>query len=207
MRRLELREYARTPAVELAPAECDALRRVVPSLVVEPAAGRPGRYDLTPKSLVGTVTVGDLIVTIQPKVALDRLLFLLSYAMDPVGWRDLPSSYGEDEMLTEVIIPAFVLQLRRAFRAGLLKGYRHEEDSAMTVRGRIRFAALVGRRFGVPLPAEVAYDDFTEDIEENRLLKAALGRLLRMPTRREEFRQLLLAFQGPLVNVSLVDHG
>src|SRR5262249_42953801 len=79
-------------------------------------------------------------------------------------------------------------------------------DSAMTVRGRFRFAAQVGRRFGVSLPAEVAYDDFTEDIEENRLLKAALTRLLRMSTRRGELRRPLHAFQGLLLNVSSVDY-
>src|SRR5262245_63986507 len=102
MRQVELREHARTPAVELTPAECDALRQVVPSLVVEPTAGRLGRYDLTPKSVVGAVTVGDLAVTITPKVALDRLLFLLSYATDARDWRDLPATYGAEDTLTEV---------------------------------------------------------------------------------------------------------
>jgi 5-methylcytosine-specific restriction enzyme subunit McrC len=48
----------------------------------------------------------------------------------------------------------------------------------MGVRGSIRFDERVRKRFGIPLPVEVRFDEFTEDILENRLLKAAL-RLLR----------------------------
>jgi 5-methylcytosine-specific restriction enzyme subunit McrC len=66
---------------------------------------------------------------------------------------------------------------QRQLRRGLLKGYRTEEDALATVRGRWRTADQLRRRFAFPLPVEVTYDDYTEDIAENRLLKAALRRL------------------------------
>ena len=65
----------------------------------------------------------------------------------------------------------------RRSTAALLRGYRREEDALNTVRGQIRFADQVGRRYGLPLPIEVAYDEYTEDIEQNRLLKTAIHRL------------------------------
>ena len=53
------------------------------------------------------------------------------------------------------------------------------------LRGRLRTAEQVRRRFGLPLPAEVQYDDYTEDTPENRLIKAAARRLERFqPTSR-----------------------
>jgi 5-methylcytosine-specific restriction enzyme subunit McrC len=48
-----------------------------------------------------------------------------------------------------------------------------------TLRGRLREADQLRRRFGLPIPVEVRADDFTPDILENRMLKGAARRLLR----------------------------
>ena len=71
--------------------------------------------------------------------------------------------------------------LRRAMAGGILYGYRYAEESTTTIRGRMRFIEQARRRVGLALPMEVAYDDFTMDIEANRILKAALRRALRLP--------------------------
>ena len=68
-----------------------------------------------------------------------------------------------------------------ALEQGLLQGYRHVDDTLPVVRGRIREAEQIRRRFGRLLPLEVRYDDFTVDIAENQLLLAAALRLLRLP--------------------------
>ena len=66
------------------------------------------------------------------------------------------------------------------------------------MRGRIRFGDQIRRRFSIPLPIEVAFDEFTEDIEENRLLKTAIHRLghtfIRSEAARREVRSLRPAF-------------
>ena len=73
----------------------------------------------------------------------------------------------------------------------------------MGVRGRIRFDDQVRRRFGILLPVEVRFDDFTEDILENRLLKAALAVLGTLRLRSESSRQSLRRFNHVLDLVSL----
>ena len=84
------------------------------------------------------------------------------------------------------------------YRRGLLRWYRREEDALNTMRGQIRFADQIGRRYGLPLPIEVAYDEYTEDIEQNRLLKTAVHRLshtrMRSATVRQEVRRLRPVF-------------
>ena len=45
------------------------------------------------------------------------------------------------------------------------------------MRGRIRFDDQLRRRFGIPLPVEVSYDEFTDDVLANQLVKAAAYRL------------------------------
>ena len=70
------------------------------------------------------------------------------------------------------------------------------------MRGRIRFDDQVRRRFGIPLPVEVRYDEFTDDILANRLVKAAAVRLGRMRLRSPEARRGLRWVAAMLDNVS-----
>jgi 5-methylcytosine-specific restriction enzyme subunit McrC len=107
------------------------------------------------------------------------------------------------DSLIEAVVPIFAHHLERALRRGVLQGYRTQEDALMSVRGRIRFDEQVRRRFGFLLPVEVRFDDFTEDILENRLLKAALAALGSLHLRSESSRQSLRRFNHVLDLVSL----
>ena len=88
---------------------------------------------------------------------------------------------------------------------GLLHGYRTEEEALHTVRGRIMFAEQIRRRFGIPVPVEVRYDEFTDDIRANQLVKAAVHRLGRMRLRSGRARRGIGWMAGTLDNVSLVE--
>jgi 5-methylcytosine-specific restriction enzyme subunit McrC len=59
------------------------------------------------------------------------------------------------------------------------------------IRGRVRFGDQLSRGGGLPLPVQVAYDDFTEDILENRMLLTASELLLRLPRIPPLARRLL----------------
>ena len=61
--------------------------------------------------------------------------------------------------------------------------YVQREEALPTIRGRVRFAEQARRRYDLPLPIEVRYDDYTVDIEANRLVKAALRRIERLRLR------------------------
>ena len=165
---------------------------------VSPTTDPDGAYLLKPSSYVGAVNVGDLSVIVRPKIPVDRVMFLMTYAMDPRHWRDESIDLAPDDDILEAVALAFVHRTQRAVRRGLLRGYRREEDALNTVRGQIRFADQIGRRYGLPLPIEVAYDEYTEDIEQNRLLKTAVHRLshtrMRSAAVRQELRRLRPVF-------------
>ena len=159
-------------------------------------------WELTPSSYIGTVRLDNLSVIVRPKIPIDRVMFLVAYAIDPKAWKTYFDLSPAPDVL-ESIIPAFVNHTRRAVRRGLLQGYRHEEEALNSVRGRIRFGEQLNRRFGVPLPLEVGYDEFTEDIEENRLLKTALHRLAGLPVRSARSRTDVLALSPVFNSISL----
>ena len=204
MRYLTLKEYRTQPGVELSVEERDLLRDN--KIDVAPTHGAQGLYDLTPGSWIGALSIGSLAVDIQPKIRLDRVMFLISYALDPEKWRDTGFDFGVENSLVEAVVPGFVRQVRRAFRRGVLQGYRVEEDAIATVRGRIRFDDQIRHRFGIAPPIEVRYDEFTEDIDPNRLIKAAIRRLRRIRLKSRPVRNLLREFDGALALVSAVEY-
>lgn len=200
MRRLDLQEHTRCGPEPLASSERDALR-AVPSLTIEPAPGEDSWY-LTPGSTIGSLEFGELSVSIRPKLEISRVLFLASYAMGEINLREERFAFEEADTLVETLAPAFVSAARRAFARGLLHGYRTEEEALHTVRGRILVAEQVRRRFDWPLPVEVRYDEFTEDILANQLVKAAAVLLGQMRIRHAPSRAGLRWVGAMLDNVS-----
>lgn len=207
MRLLTLHEHRTELAVELSIAERDLLRELVPSLQIAPSVGREDRYDLRPGSHVGAVDLGgSLSVAILPKIPVSRTMFLVSYALDPGAWTERGFDFSEERSLLEAIVPGFVRQVRRALHRGPLESYRTEEASLNTMRGRLRVGDQLRRRYGAYPPVEVTYDEFTEDVEENRLLKAALHRLSRMRMRSSAARRSLRRFDSALERVRLASY-
>lgn len=205
---VNLREHAPT-CCTLSAAQHDTLLRAADTLnlSVERVVDSDRSYRVRTRQTVGAVEIGDLSVLIEPKIGIPRLLSLACYAMGEFKPRQDIFDFQERDELPDVLARALASEAHRAFARGLLNGYREEEDASQTVRGRIRLEDQMRRRFGVGLPVEVRYDDFTDDILENRLVKAAATRLSRMRLRSRKARSELSWVAGMLEQVSLVEFG
>ena len=177
----------------------------MPSLSIAPVSGTADSYHLTPGSTVGAIEIGGLSVRIEPKIGITQLLSLACYAIGKVKFQASDFNFPDAYALPDVLALALARAARSAFSRGLLHGYLTQEETLHTVRGRIRFDDQIRRRFSIPLPIEVRYDDFTDDIMANRLVKAAARRLGRMPLRSANARRNIGWITGMLDNVSLVD--
>lgn len=205
-RRIDLEEYTRSEPQHLSVAERDALHEAVPKLTLEPAIDTAGAYHLKPGPMVGAMEIGDLSVFVEPKIGIPQLLSLVCYATGGFEPRRELFDYPRDRELADVLALALGSAARRAFRHGLLHGYRGEDDALHTVRGRIRVAEQIRRHHGVAPPVEVSFDEFTDDIPANRLVKAAVGRLGGMQLRSLPARRELGRLGGMLANVSPVEY-
>ena len=208
---VELIEHARAVNRPLP----DAVGRAIAALRIVDAAPDPyvaGHWVLKAGSKVGAVSVTvpgaePITVRVTPKVPMARLFFLLGYSLDPRSWRDGHVDVAEHREVLPALAHAFERQVESAIRTGLLQGYRTTEDTALVVRGRIREAEQVRRRFGAALPVEIAYDEFTTDTAENRLLRAATERLLRLPGVPRAVRSRLLDKQTRLADATPLVRG
>lgn len=208
---IELTEHAEPVALPLP----DAVGRALASSRIVEASPDPyaaGRWVLKAGSKVGAVTVqvpgaAPVTVRITPKVPVARLFFLLGYSRDPRGWRGGEVDVAEHRELLPALAYAYERQVERAIGQGLLQGYRTTEDTSLVVRGRIREAEQVRRRFGAALPVEIAYDEFTMNIAENQLLRAAVERLLRLPGIPRNVRARLLHQRARLADATPLVRG
>lgn len=160
---------------------------------------RPGLWRLRANRWVGAARVGGIELRIAPKTPVDRVFFLLGYARLR-GWRPEQVDAGDRPQLLPAMAHAFVRAADRALQRGVLQGYRETDDALPVVRGRIRLSDQMRRRHGLPLPVEVRYDDHTVDIPENRMLRGAAERLLRLPglpsNTRAGLRHVLVRLAG-----------
>ena len=201
MRKIDLQEYGDDSArYHLSVEERDVLHGSIPSVGITPVPGTDCEYILKPTSVVGALEVGNLSVLIRPKIPIPQLLSLACYAMEVYKPQDQRLfDFEEDEALPGTLALALAAAARRAFSRGLLHGYQRREEALHTVRGRIRFNEQIRRRFGVPLPVEVRYDEFTDDILENRLVKAAVMWLGTMRLRSSNARRGIAGLRACLM--------
>jgi len=176
---LILREGDPPRLVELRRPVADALAAA--GVVQVALTDRPGWWEVTPGTQIGVVSVAGLQVVIEPKIGINRLVFLMGYARRPDFWREDRVRLDADADLPEALADAFVRLARRALEQGLLKGYVTVDETLAVLRGRVREADQLRRRWGRSIPLEVRYDEFTVDIAENQVLLAAVEQLLRTP--------------------------
>ncbi|MGA5115392.1 McrC family protein [Streptomyces pseudogriseolus] len=205
-----LHEYGPAVSVPLGAAAGRALAAsgILRSATPDPA--RDGHWLLRAGSRVGALrTPGGPIVRIMPKTPVSRIFFLLGFSLAPErAWRD-DREGTVDTGAYDDVVPALAHAVERridaALRQGVLQGYREVEVSSLVVRGRILEAEQIRRHFGRTPPVEIAYDAYTADTAENRILRAAVERLLRLPgvpgpvRRRLAHQRVRLADALPLV--------
>ena len=210
MHEISLTEYKESDPVTLTVDQRDALKESVTDLTITPAPGESDRYKLKPASTVGAVEVGGLSVLIRPKIEIGQLISLACYAISEVRFQGSEFDFPREWALPDVIAAMFAAAAEKAFARGLLHGYVEREEVLQTVRGRIRFDEQIRRWCGLPLPVEVRYDEFTDDVLPNRLVKAANRRLRRAGLRDAEpskgTRRRLGRIDALLDGVSLCDY-
>ncbi|WP_448060256.1 McrC family protein [Cellulomonas hominis] len=202
---LTLTEGGRPEEIELPDSVVEAL--VATGVMTASRTATPGRWEIAPANKVGVVSAVGVQVSVLPKIMIDRIVFMLGYARSPQHWRDTTVDLEARTGLPEALAHALVRHSRDAMWQGLLQGYVRVEETSSVLRGRIRDAEQVRRWFGRMVPLEVAYDDYTVDIIENRLLLSATLRLLRAPGIHPETRRALRQLRLRLAEITPLTDG
>ena len=200
---LEVPEAGGALVRTLSPGHLAGLLAARDLVKVVPAAG--GAWQISGRRRIGVVRIGSgdsaIVLHLRPKLPVDSLLFLLSYAAGDRMWRETEVTMGTQQGLLPAVAILFARMASRALDGGVLHGYRETTDTLYAVRGRVDMQAQL-RRSGLPLPVAVEFDEFTADIPENQILVAALRRLLSVPDLPARTQPALRHLLGRLAEVS-----
>jgi 5-methylcytosine-specific restriction enzyme subunit McrC len=206
----ELAEYEGVDIEMSADAARDLIRVSQGRVSVTPASAQ-GFFRVQAQQYVGTVVLPEFDLLIRPKVTIDNLLYLLGIGIPASSWLPEQFRYATTKDLLAAFAEYYARATRAAIARGLLRSYKQQRERVAALRGRLDFPALIAqpaRHFPVPC----AFDDYTADIIENRVLRAAIGRLLRLvgvPVgTRSSLLQLLGRFEevaDELPNLEVVD--
>lgn len=196
---LVLREYER----QVLPLTHDEARRLVAAtegrLTVSPAPA--GGYVVGAREYVGAVAVSDLRILVRPKVPMDNVFLMLGSGMPRDSWRSEQYDFATSPDLLASFAAFFGRTCTETLRAGVIRKYRTMSERLLTIRGRIDLAAQL-RRPGLESPVACAFDEYTDDVTENRVVKAALARLLRVAGIGNDVRRALRRELARLADVS-----
>jgi len=160
-------------------------------------AGR-GVWKVRADSRVGVLVGDGWEIRIRPRLDIPRLMFLVAYAVNQRGWKDILAPFEEERDEVAAIASGFSWHALRAVERGPIRGYRRRDERGDALRGRVRFADQVARGGGLPIPLEISYSDYTPDVIENRMLITAASLLLRMPRVAPIARRRLLHVRSRL---------
>lgn len=182
-----LTEYG-TAELTLTRGQASALQRTG-FVTVSPIGG--DQWRVSASSYVGTLAVEGVDLLIRHKINPENLFLLLEPGLPASAWRPEKFDYGSSTALLSSVIGFFARTVETAFGRGVMRSYQTRAEPLVALRGRLDVAAQF-KQAGVLTPVACTYDDFTEDIVENRWLRAAVRLSLRVPNIAAEERQRLM---------------
>lgn len=122
---------------------------------------------------VGVVRVGDLQLTVKPKIPIHHLLYLFerSGALPRLGEGE--AELAEGESLWPLVASWFIASLERLIRAGLASGYTSERGALPAARGRILTLPTANAFQRGRMLLVCDYEEFNIDTPLNRVVAAA----------------------------------
>jgi 5-methylcytosine-specific restriction enzyme subunit McrC len=167
------------PLTEWRPSEpikvTGAQRRGLETYFEATISSAPGddMFVVTPGNIIGSLFIDGSYVVVKPKFEIDRVLFMVAYTYDPIGWRDHWAQIAGAKDLVDGMAGLFVAAADKALSRGLYRSYRKVENDQLAVKGRIRWQRQARR--AAPLPIAVRYSVHDDDVLENQVLRAVLA--------------------------------
>ncbi len=193
--------------------------RLVALAKASPFAGRGGggvledrRHDLRARGVVGVLAVPGCTMEILPKIDVGeqegsaqearevrkRLVHMLAVALDlKIETGRMTDLDWQRETLLEILVRIFCDKLTEAVRKGMPRRYTYHEQDLPNLRGSLDVPRQFTRHIANPGRLACRYDELSEDIALNRIMKATIGHLARMSrnaTNVQRLRELAFVY-------------
>ena len=141
--------------------------------------GEPCEYILKAKQYVGIIKIGNLIIKINPKIGLENLFYLINYCYDlPIKF-DEKTPLDISEEVFNYYVYIFAKEVKDIIAKGIFKKYLNFIEDTTYIKGRLLIEKNIRRNISNSLKNLCQYEEFSEDILENQILKLVTKKLVR----------------------------
>ncbi len=193
--------------------------RLVALTKTSPFAGRGGggvledrRHELRARGVVGVIAAQGCSLEILPKIDVmqaegaerqnaairKRLVHMLAVALDlNIEMGRITDLDWQRETLLEILIRIFCDKLTEAIRRGMPRRYLNHEDDLSALRGTLDVPRQFTRHALNPGRLACRFDDLSQDIALNQIMKAAVAHVSRMsrsPANQQRLRELAFVY-------------
>ncbi|WP_264213408.1 McrC family protein [Leisingera thetidis] len=170
------------------------------------------RHDLRARGVVGVLATDECSLEILPKIDVEvqggeamqnaairkRLVHMLAVALDlKIETGQITELDWQRETLLEILIRIFCSKLIDAVRRGMPRRYMVQEDDLAALRGTLDLPRQFTRHAATPSRLACKFDELSEDIALNRIMKATVAHLFRMsrsPSNQQRLRELAFVY-------------
>ncbi|WP_429576019.1 McrC family protein [Paraburkholderia sp. UCT70] len=170
------------------------------------------RHELRARGVVGVLATQDCNLEILPKIDIafeegparqnaairKRLVHMLAVALDlKIETGRITELDWQRETLLEILIRIFCDKLTETLRRGIPRRYLGHEDDLSTLRGTLNVPRQFTLHAANPGRLACRFDELSEDIALNRIMKAAVSHLFKMSrnaTNQQRLRELAFVY-------------
>lgn len=170
------------------------------------------RHELRARGVVGVLATDECSLEILPKIDVEvqggeamrnaairkRLVHMLAVALDlKIETGQITELDWQRETLLEILIRIFCTKLTDAVRRGMPRRYIVQEDDLSALRGTLNLPRQFTRHAANPSRLACKFDELSEDIALNRIMKATVAHLFRMsrsPSNQQRLRELAFVY-------------
>ena len=131
----------------------------------------------------------------QSNIPIRNIYYMLAYTYQTLQFREYQElSTEEFDDVTELYTAILIVGIPVLLRGGLLRDYMPVQEQSQVLRGKIDISGSIKQNALIKKRLVVTYDEFSEDILENQLIKATLLSLLQSARVKKEQKQVLYGF-------------
>ena len=138
-----------------------------------------GKTKVIVKNAVGNIKIGDKPFKVIPKIGFEHFLYIYSFNENPekdwITSKDQTKSSKGD--VWELLIRSFLNETEKIISKGLKKGYKEVREEIKYIKGNVNLLQTTRNLMRGNILIDTNYEEFTEDININRILKAAALRI------------------------------
>ena len=165
-------------------------------------------YTVEVRDVIGSISLGDRTLHIQPKIPMKHLMYIFSEAGAVPRLDSSKVEITRDTDYASLLIAWFLSSVHKLIKSGLQRDYQQFEEETVSLQGQLLIPESTITYYSGRPYLNCRFDDFVFDNPLNRVIHTALRRIRQIPFLQNEYKKQaggLLLEMPPIGNLLVSD--